>query len=122
MCGCECFISARIMHSSLFTREYCCSIHIKVRCHNAQNRRPGTISIRIFEIYNNSVRLHFCHIYNNSADMSMATMFPCNSKHYGIPHWKCVLRCRGKCPIIFLPSQEKNRDTTNTCPKICFHI
>ena len=52
----------------------------------------------------------------------MATMCTFTYKHHGLPHLKCVLRFCDKCPSIFLPSQEANKDTTNMCPTIKFHV
>ena len=37
-------------------------------------------------------------------------MCPYLSQHYGIPHWKFVLRCCEKYPGIIIPHQEKNID------------
>ena len=54
--------------------------------------------------------------------MTMETIWPCNSKHHGILHRKYVLRCCDKCPSIVLPIQEANKDTTNMCPIIRFHV
>ena len=110
------------MHSSLLTWRDHCLKQIKDRSHNRQNRRYGKISSHIYETYNNAVRPHSFHIFNTAVDMSMETIFSCNSEHYGIPHWKCVLRCFDKRPSIVLPSQESNKDTTITCPTILFHV
>ena len=84
------------MNSSLLTWQDHRLKYTKDRIHNAQNRRSGEIPSRIFETDNNSVQPHGCNIYNNAADMAMATMFPCNSEHHGIPHWECVLHCFDK--------------------------
>ena len=122
MCGCECCISAKSMNFSMSTLRDIRLKHLKDIIHNAQNRRPGEISSRIFETYNNAVRTHGFHIYNTAADMAMSNMCPCNYKHHGLPHWKCVLMCCNKCPSIVLTSQEAIEDTTNTCPTIRFHV
>ena len=122
MCGFECCISANIIHTSLSTWRDCHLKHLKDRSHNAQNRIPGEISSRIFETYKNAVQPHVCHIYNIAADMSIPKMCPCNFKHHGLPHWKFVLCFCDKCPIITLPSYEENKDTTNTCPTMRFHV
>ena len=81
MCGCECLISAKIMYYSLLTHHVSCLKHIKDISHNAQNRISSEISSRIFETYNNTVLPHGFHVYNTSADMSMATKFTCTSKN-----------------------------------------
>ena len=61
--------------------------HLKCTSYNVQNISYGEISSRIYETYNNAVRSHGCHIYNTTADMTMATMFPCTSKK----SWDTVL-------------------------------
>ena len=38
MCGCECFISSKSMHSSLLTRRDCCLKHLKDRIHHTQKK------------------------------------------------------------------------------------
>ena len=49
MCGCECCIYSKIMHLSLLTCHDFNLKHLKGRSHNAQNRRSGESSSRIFE-------------------------------------------------------------------------
>ena len=66
-CGCECCISAKIMRSSLLKWRDLRFKQLKDRSHNAQNRRSGELSSRLFETYKNSARPHGCHIYNYSA-------------------------------------------------------
>ena len=120
--SCECFIYAKIMHYFLLTWRDLHLNHLKDRSHNAQKQRSGEISSRIFETYKNAVRPYGYHIYNTTAGMAMATMWTYTSKHHGLPHCKCVLRCCDKCPIIALPSQGANKYTTNSCPTIIFHV
>ena len=122
MCGCECCIYAKSMHSYLLTWYDCRMKQPKDISHNSQNRSYGEIPSRIFETYKNAVRPHGCHIYNTSVDMAMVTMCHCTYAHHGIPHWKFVLRCCDKCTSILLPSQEANKDTTIFFPKIRFHV
>ena len=86
MCGCECCISAKIMHSSLLTWSNRCLKHLKDRSPNAQNRRSGEIYSRVFETYNNTVRPHGFHIYSTAVDMAMAKMCPCTYKNHGLSH------------------------------------
>ena len=76
MCGCECCISAKIMHSSLLTWHDRHIKQLKYRSHNAKNRRSGELYIHIFETYKNSVRPHGYHIYNSSAYMAMEKCVP----------------------------------------------
>ena len=120
--GCECSISANSIHFYLLTRRNGRLKYLKDRSHNEQNRRSGEIASLIFETYDNAVQPHCCHIYSTSTDMTMAKMCPCTCKHHNIPQWKCVLRCCYKCPIIVPSSHEENKDTTNTCPTIIFHV
>ena len=75
-----------------------------------------------FETYKNELRLRGHHIYNTATYMVMAKMFPYTYKHHLIPHYKCVLRCYDKFPSIVLTSQEENKDTTNMCGTIIFHV
>ena len=67
MCGCECCISTKIIHSYLLTRRYICLKHLNDKSHNAQNIRPGEIYSHIFETYYNAVQPHGFHIYNNTS-------------------------------------------------------
>ena len=76
MSCCEFCIYAKIMHYSLLTWRNGRLKHLKYIIHNAQNRRSIEISSRIFETYKNVVQPHGCHIYNTSADMAMAKIFP----------------------------------------------
>ena len=52
----------------------------------------------------------------------METICLFTSTYHGLLHRKCVLRCCDNCPNIVIPSQEANKDTTNTYPTICFHV
>ena len=96
MCGCECCISSKIIHSSPLTwRDH----HLKnliYRSYNAQSKKSGEISIHIFETYNNTVRPNRYYVYNSAEDMATEKMCRCTSKHNGIPKWKGVLRCYAK--------------------------
>ena len=71
MCGCECCIYTKSIHSYLLTRRYIFLKHLNDRSHNAQNIRPGEIYSHIFDTYYNAVQPHGCHIYNNASDMAM---------------------------------------------------
>ena len=85
MCGCECCISAKIMHSYLITCHNRLK-HLKDKSHNAQNRRSGEISSHIFETYKNALRAHGCHIYNTTTYMTMEKLCPSIFEHHGIPY------------------------------------
>ena len=63
MCGCECCIYAKSMHSYFLTWRDSHINHLKDRIYHAQNTRSGGLSSRVFEIYRNSVVPHGCHIY-----------------------------------------------------------
>ena len=93
MRSCECCISAKSMHFSLWTWSYRHLKNLKDSSHNSINRRSGKLLICIFETYKNAVRLHGFHIYNSAAYMAMAKVCPCTSQHYKLPHCECVLRC-----------------------------
>ena len=54
--------------------------------------------------------------------MVTATICPRPYAHHVLLYCKCVLNCRDKCPNMVIPSQEVNRDTTNTCSKIYFYV
>ena len=61
-------------------------------------------------------------MYNYTAEIDMATMCPCSSKHHGLPQWKCVFLYCEKFPGISIPHQETNTDATNMCLTIRFHV
>ena len=56
MCGCECCISAKSIYYYFLTWYDFNLKQLKDRIHNAQIRRSGEISSRIFETYRNEVR------------------------------------------------------------------
>ena len=86
--------------------------HLK-KIHNAQNRRSGEL---------NAVKSHGCHIHCTAEDMAMATMCPFPSQHHGMSHWKCVLICCKRCPILSITRLEINKDATSMCSKIRFYV
>ena len=53
MCGCECYISDKIMHNSLLTWRDRHLKQLKDRSRNAQNISSGEIESFIFVTYNN---------------------------------------------------------------------
>ena len=82
MCGCECCISTKIIHSILPSW---CDIYLKKlkdKIQNPQNRRAGEKANRVYETYKNTVMPHGRHIYSKSYYMAKATMcaYP-NSDH-----------------------------------------
>ena len=60
----------------------------------------------IFETYNNDVMTHGFHMHKIATDTAMETMCPFLSDKYMTTHWKYVLHCCYKCPIIVIPIQE----------------
>ena len=95
-------------------KEYICFQKCGKIAH-AKNRSSGELSICLIETYKNSIKPNGCNIYNSAAEMSMATICPCNSQNHGLPHWKCVLHCCKKCFSISMTHQEINTDATNMC-------
>ena len=93
MCGCECCISAKSMHSSLLTRCDHYPKKLKYQSNNSHNRRSVEIKSRIFETYKNDVIPHGHNIQKLVTYMTMATMCPFSSAQHAQPHWKCVLIC-----------------------------
>ena len=92
MCGCECCISAKSIHSSLLSwrDRYLKKLKDKIQIY--QIRRSGDKSHHIYETYKNTVIPHGLHIYSKSYDMEKDTM--CTSPQYdhALPHCKCLLR------------------------------
>ena len=96
MCGCERFISSKIMHYYLLRRRDSHLKQPKDKIHNAQNIRSGKIERRMFKTYRNYVRPHSCNIQNTSADMYMSTIYPCNYINHRLLHCKYVFLCCDK--------------------------
>ena len=109
MCGCECCIYAKSMHSSLLSRSDRYLKKLKDKIPNAQSRRSGEKAHHIYETYKNILMPHGRHIYPKGYNMVNATMFPYTQFDYALPHWKCVLRCCANCPYINLLDQDTNK-------------
>ena len=105
MCGCECFISAKIIHSLLLSWRDLYLKNINDLSQNSQNRRSGKKPNRLFDTYKNSVMPHGSHIYATAAGMAMATMCAYPPPQHALTHWKCVLHCCCNFPCIDLPDQ-----------------
>ena len=75
MCGCECCISAKIIHSPLLSLRdwYFKNSNIKSKILKIEG--PGEKQIRIYETYKNTFMPHRCHIYVKASDMAKATVF-----------------------------------------------
>ena len=65
---------------------------------------------------------HGRHIYAKAYDMEKATMCAYSQSDHALPHWKFVLRCCAKCPIINLTDQETDNQYPDTIPSVSFHI
>ena len=72
MCGCECFINAKSMHSYLLSWWDRYLNKLKYQRQNEQNIRYGEINNRLFDTYKNSVISYVCHIYQTSYAMAMS--------------------------------------------------
>ena len=105
MCGCELCISAKSINSSYISWRDHYLRELKNLSKNAQNRRSGEKSNRLFETYKNSVMPHGCHIYETAADTTMAKICTYPPSQHAFPQWKCVLCCCSNFPRIDLPCQ-----------------
>ena len=74
MCGCECCIYAKIIHSSLTYWNDRCLKKLKDKIQNDQNIRSGEKSHHIYETYKSAVMPHGNHIYAKASDTAKATM------------------------------------------------
>ena len=102
MCGCECYISAKSIHSSLISRWDHYLRNLKYLSQNAQNRGSREKSNRLFDTYKNYLMPHGRHIYATAADMDMATICAYPPSQHALPYWKCVLCCCYNFPLIDL--------------------
>ena len=108
MCGCECCISAKSIHSLFLSWRDRYLKKLKDKSQNAQSRRYGEKENHIYTTYKNTVMTHGRHIYAKSSDMSNTTMCAYPHSDNALPHWKFVLQCCDNCPCINLPDQETN--------------
>ena len=92
MCGCECCIYAKSINSSLLYWRDRYLKKLKDKIQNAQSRRSGEKSHKVYTTYKNTVMPHGRHIYAKASDMANATMCACPHSDNALPHWKCVLR------------------------------
>ena len=72
MCGCECCISVKSINLSLLSWRNRYLKKLKNKIQNAQSRRSGEKSHRIYETYKNIVMHHGNHIYAKSSGMEKA--------------------------------------------------
>ena len=106
MCGCECCISDKSIHSLLLSWGDGYFKKIKDKSQNSQSRRSGDKSHHIYTTYKHKVMPHGRHIYAKASDMANAKMCTYPQSEHALPHWKCALRCCADCPCINLPDQE----------------
>ena len=89
ICGCECCIYSKIMHSYLLSWIYL--EKLKDQIHNAQNTIYGEMSNLILETYKNYVMSLESHIYQTAYIMVMAITFAYPRYQHVLPEWKfCV--------------------------------
>ena len=105
MCGCECCIYDKSIHSSLLSWRDRYLKKLKDQSLNAQSRRSGEKSHHIYTTYKNTVMPHGSHIYATASYMANSTMCTYPQSEHSLPHWKCVLRCCADCPCINIPDQ-----------------
>ena len=120
MCGCECCISAKSLHSPLLSWRDRHLKKLKDKSQNAQSRRSGEKSHHIYTTYKNTVMPHGRHIYDKASDMANATMCAYPHSENALPHWKCVLQCFYDCPRINIPDQETNENMKKKHPQLGF--
>ena len=89
MCGYECCISAKSIHSSLLSCRDRYLEKLKDQSQNNQNRRSGEKAHDIYETYKNTVMPHGRHIYSKASDMAQATMCAYSKYDNALPHCKC---------------------------------
>ena len=122
VCGRECCIAAKSIHSSFLSWRDRYLKKLKGKIQNAQSRRSGEKAHHIYGIYKNIVIPHGRHIYDEVSDTENATMCTYSQSDHALPHWKYVLRCCAKCQCINLPEQETDNKYSETTPSILFHI
>ena len=122
MCGCECCIFSKSIHSSLLS---CCDRYLKKlkdQIPNAQTRRSGEKENRIYETYKNTVMPHGRYIIDKASDMEKSTMCEHPQSYHALQHWKYVMRGCVKCTSVNLPDEETDDQYSDTSTSISFHI
>ena len=122
MCGCECCISYKLMHSSLISWHDHYLKKTKDIIQNYQTGGLGKKQIHIYETYKNIVMPHGRHIYAKSYDTAKATWCANSLYDHALPHWKCVLICCAQCPSIDISDQETDDRHPNPSTSISFNI
>ena len=90
MCGFECYIPEKVIHSSLISWCYWYFKKLNYQIQNAQNRRSGGKENNIYETYKNTVMPHGRHTYAKAYDIAKETMCAYSQSDHALPHWKCV--------------------------------
>ena len=75
MCGYECCISSKSIHSSLLSWSGWYITKTKYNIWNYQNRMSGEKSNSIYETYKNIIIPHWRHIYAKAYDIEKVTMY-----------------------------------------------
>ena len=109
MCGCECWISAKSIHSSLISWRDRHLKKLKYQSQNAQIRRSGEKAHHIYTTYKNTLMPHWSHIYAKASDMANATMCTYPQSDQALPHRKRVLQFCAKYSCINIPDQETDK-------------
>ena len=109
MCGCECCIFAKSIHSSLLSWRDRHLKKLKYKSQNAQIRRSGEKSHHIYETYKNTVMPTGCHMYSKESGMEKATICIYPQSDHALPHYKFLLQYCANCPCINIPDQESDK-------------
>ena len=87
MCGCECCISSKSMHSSLLSWRYC---YLKKNSRISEKipkiESLGKKKIRIYETCKNTVMQNWRHIYSKAYAMAKATICAYSQSDHALPH------------------------------------
>ena len=110
ICGCECCISAKSIHSSLLSWRDGYLNQLKYQTQNSQSRRSSERLHHIYETLKNTVIPHGRHIYAKAYDTEKATMCTYPQYDHALPQRKYVLPCSAKCPCINIPDQEIDKN------------
>ena len=105
MCGCECCIYAKSIHSSLLSWRDRYLKKLKDQSQNAQSRMYDEKAHQIYTTYKNTVMPHGSHIHDTVSDMANDTMCAYPQSEHSLPHWKSVLQCCADYPCINIPVQ-----------------
>ena len=122
MCGCECCISTKSIHSSLLSWRDRYLEELKDIIQNSQRKRSGEKAHHIYETYKNTLIPHEHHIYARLSYMEKTKLCTYPQSGCAFPHWKCVLRFCSKWPCINLPDQEIDNQYSEITSSIRFHI